>query len=432
MNEPEGSVRRPSAHDPLERLFDAMHRINRLFASVTEPNELLSSIVQVSEQTVEAGSSALLLYDAEREDLYFHVAHGIEGDQERLKREVRLPLGEGIAGRAVQSRNSINVADAQHDERFYPLPDRITGIVTHSVIAVPMVGHNELVGVIEVINKRDGRPFTEVDVKELEMFAQQAALAIENARLIEANIQAERLAAAGRTVQSLAHYAKNILAGLSASCQLIGSAVTDGEYETIEQGWHIHKHAVGRLSALVSDMLAFGRVPRGAPLRRPCSLADIIGEIVDEHRPLFVQKCIEVSMDIEVVPQAFVDRDAVRHVLVNIIHNAIEAVPERAGRVTVALAGTESTNSAAIAVTDNGPGIPQNILTRVFEPFFTTKGNHGSGLGLAVTKKVVAEQGWLLDVYPAEATGMTFRLRIPAAFKEDCEWRENGKQIAQE
>ncbi len=411
--------------DVLNREFNALHDVNRLFASVTDLDELLELIVVISEQAVEAEAGALLLYDPERQDLYFRVAHGLQGDLDRLKGELRLPLGQGIAGHAARTRRPINVADAQRDGRFYPFADEISGIVTRSMIAVPMIGHEQLVGVIEVLNKRAGKRFTDIDVEALEIFAQQAALAIQDARLVEANIQAERMAAIGTAVESLSHYAKNVLAAMDASCELLDYAIEKGQHDVVAKGWQSHKRSIARLSVLVADMLAFGRVPRGRPLRRLCSLAELIEELIAEHGSLFRQKRIDVTVHTEPLPDAYVDRGAVRHVLTNLISNAIESVPSENGRVAISLSRVD--DAASITVTDSGPGIPQDMLTRVFEPFFTTKGNRGTGLGLAVVKKIVDEQGWRIDILPQRPTGVTVRFEVPNAFRKQPEGNPNGE-----
>lgn len=413
--------------DAMNRVFNALQDVNRIFASVKDLDELLQLIVEISEQAVEAEASALLLYDPLRDDLYFRVAHGLRGDQEELKRQLRIPLGKGLAGHAARTRSSVNVADAQQDDRFYPFADQISGLVTHSIIAAPMVGHDELVGVIEVLNKRGGGGFTDIDVEALEIFAQQAALAIQDARLVEANIQAERMAAVGTAVESLSHYAKNVLAGLAAGCELVDYALEKGQIEAVSEVWRLHKRTIARLSVLVADMLAFGRISRRSPLRRSFCLADIIRDIMDEHSALFRQQNIETSINIETVPEACVDGDALRHVLSNFLSNAIDAGPETGGRITVTLNRVPDNDTVYIAVSDNGPGIPQDLLTQVFEPFFTTKGNQGTGLGLAVVHKIVNEQGWLLEMQPEQPTGITFQLEIPNAFDRGCQEGVDGK-----
>jgi len=426
MNKSKSSGGKRATRDAMGRVFNALHDVNRMFAAVTDLDELLRLIVEISEQAVEAEASALLLYDPRREDLYFRVARGLRGNHERLKHRLRLPLGKGLAGHAARTRRSVIVTDAQQDERFYPIADKISGFVTHSVIAVPMVAHDELIGVIEALNKRGANRFTDIDVEALEIFAQQAALAIQDARLVQANIQAERLAAVGTAVEGLSHYAKNILAGLAAGCELMDYALENDKIEVVAEGWRLHKRTIARLSVLVADMLTFGRVPQRAPRRRSCSIAQLIEDIMYEHASVFKQKDIGTATHIETVAEVHIDQDALRHVLSNLLSNAVEAAPDTGGRVTVTLSRIQGDDTMYLTVSDNGPGIPQDMLTQVFQPFFTTKGSHGTGLGLAVVRKIIDEQDWLLEVQPEQPSGITFRLEIPAAFEKECPAETDG------
>ena len=118
-----------------------------------------------------AEACSLMLYDEPTEELYFEVALGEKGDQQALKKEIRLKLTEGIAGAAASSRESINVPDVQSDPRFYPQADALTQFKTRSVVAIPLIDREKLVGVFELVNKTDGDPFTETDLRVMEISA---------------------------------------------------------------------------------------------------------------------------------------------------------------------------------------------------------------------------------------------------------------------
>ena len=133
------------------------------------------------------------------------------GNQEALKNLVRLKLNQGIAGVAAATRECINVGDVASDPRFFRDADAASKFQTRSVLAVPMIDREALVGVLEVVNKVGGGAFTDTDTHVMEMFSSVAATAIVNARLIEENLRAERLAAIGQAVAGLSHYTKNII-----------------------------------------------------------------------------------------------------------------------------------------------------------------------------------------------------------------------------
>ena len=205
------------AAEDTRRIVDALYRVHSLIAAITDRHALLERIMEESKRVANAEACSLLLYDAATQELYFQVAQGETGDQQALKQQVRLKLEQGIAGEAARLRKSISVPDAAADPRFYVAADAISGFRTRSILAVPLLDHDTLVGVVELLNKEGGGPFTEADLRVMEMFASLAASSIVNARLIEYNLRAERLAAIGEAVAGLSHYIKNLITGMSNS-----------------------------------------------------------------------------------------------------------------------------------------------------------------------------------------------------------------------
>ena len=103
----------------LRRVVDALYRVQGLIAVITDLDLLLERIMAESKEVANAEACSLMLYDEEQQELYFHVALGETGDQQALKRHIRMKLGDGIAGRVANNREPINVEDAQSDDRVY-------------------------------------------------------------------------------------------------------------------------------------------------------------------------------------------------------------------------------------------------------------------------------------------------------------------------
>ena len=137
---------------------------------------------------IESASSILL--DEERDELYFKVAYDRRAGHEQDLREVRFPAKQGIAGWVIQEGQSLVVSDVEQDSRWYSRVDAHTGTKTRSIICAPLRTKNRIIGVLEAINKLQG-VFAIEDVQLLEAFANQLALALENARLIQ-ELQAAR------------------------------------------------------------------------------------------------------------------------------------------------------------------------------------------------------------------------------------------------
>jgi Nif-specific regulatory protein len=162
--------------EKLEVLLDGYARINSAW---TDLNGLLSRIIESASLLTEGEASSLLLLNAETNRLYFEVALGPKGPS--VKR-FSLNLGEGIAGWVAEKNTSLIVNDVQTDPRFRrDIPEQI-GYPTSSILAVPMRLKDRCMGVIEILNKQGGRRFTEEDLEWLEVFATQAAIALQNAR----------------------------------------------------------------------------------------------------------------------------------------------------------------------------------------------------------------------------------------------------------
>ena len=176
-----------SASDPMQSLAAALRREQKKVALVQEVSRALSTtgdidtllrlIMEKVTELMEADRSTLFLVTEDGQQLWSKVIQGSEVV------EIRLDVGEGIAGWVAQTREIVNIPDAYADQRFQPAVDLRSGFRTRSILSVPMLGAlGGLVGVLQVLNKTDG-PFTQPDEELLLALSSQAAIAIENARL---------------------------------------------------------------------------------------------------------------------------------------------------------------------------------------------------------------------------------------------------------
>jgi len=169
-------VRAATDREKLDVLSDIYARINSSYADVTG---LLTQIIDSATALTEGEASSLMLVNPENNKLYFEIALGPKGPSVK---QYSVNMGEGIAGWVAEKNTSLIVNDVQNDQRFYPDIARKIGFPTSSILAVPMRVKDQIVGVIEIINKRGGKKFTEEDLQWLEMFSTQAAIAVQNAR----------------------------------------------------------------------------------------------------------------------------------------------------------------------------------------------------------------------------------------------------------
>jgi putative methionine-R-sulfoxide reductase with GAF domain len=164
-----------------ENFVKGLFNLAKGLASTLDVDALLKRIGQSAEQMFLCEASAIMLLDEDQQHLFFKVATGEKGG---MVTKFRIKVGEGIAGAVAQTRETVLVNDVSRDSRFTGQHDQASGFKTKSVLCVPMLAGGELIGVLEVLNKKETSGFTEADKSLLESLASLAAMAIANARLV--------------------------------------------------------------------------------------------------------------------------------------------------------------------------------------------------------------------------------------------------------
>jgi Nif-specific regulatory protein len=186
---------------PLERHIRelrALHELGQALWSSHDLDDLLQLAIERVVTLLDVEDSSVILLDEERGELYFKASDRARVGRERRLREIRFPADQGIAGEVIREGVALVVPNPEQDPRWYRGVDENTGVKTRSLACVPLRTKARIIGVVEAINKRQGL-FDEADVRLLEAFANQLALALENARLIqELQIARERLAEENR------------------------------------------------------------------------------------------------------------------------------------------------------------------------------------------------------------------------------------------
>jgi signal transduction histidine kinase len=397
--------------DTNDRLVDALYRIVRTIQNVEDLQVLLRAIMEESKSLLNCDASSLFLYDEEKNDLYFEVVVG----GAKGVREIRVPLGEGIVGAAAKDNNTHIVQDTAADARHFKKVDTSSGFVTRNLVATPMIRDGKLIGVLEVLNKNDDQPFDEMDAKVLEIMAEHAAAAIEKAKLIQQNIQAQRLAAMGTASASLAHYIKNILTQLKGSASLIDMGLKAENLDLLSQSWPIMKRSTDKIGKLVQDMLAISR--EREPEREDLNLNDMLKQIIEDSAARAEKAEVDLQSELDHrIPVMALDPGRMHDSILNLVGNAIEALEEHGidnGIVKVRSRLSEEGKTVTVEVIDNGPGMPSEIQQKIFEPFFSTKGSRGTGLGLAVVRKTIEEHAGKLVLESTVGEGTVFRVELP-------------------
>ncbi|WP_242337664.1 MULTISPECIES: GAF domain-containing protein [Anaeromyxobacter] len=331
----------------------------------------------------------------------------------------RLPPGSTpIESPVLERGEAVAIEDVEQDPRVSPEARALTG--ARALLVLPLLVRERTIGAAVIIETRAPRRFTSAEIQRAAAISNQLAVAAENARLYEdlrksyaelaraqrQLIQQERLAALGELSAVVAHEVRNplgvIFNSLGSLRRLIRPA---GDAKLLLD---IVGEEADRLNRIVGDLLDFARPSE--PQLRPERLERVVDEAIQTalaQNPQGVEVHREVDPDLPAVPM---DARLVRQAVINIAVNALQAMP-RGGRLTVRLRREDG--AAALDLEDTGPGIPEEVRHRIFEPFFTTKAS-GTGLGLAVVKRIVDGHGGELTVQSRPGgTGTAFRLRLP-------------------
>jgi len=260
-----------------------------------------------------------------------------------------------------------------------------------------------------------GTVVTDDDVQALFAFADQLALVLDAADLLDRALtverslaHAEKLAAIGELAARIAHEIRNpITAARSLAQQLAHEpespfAVEHGlillELERVE------RQVASLLRFARREEFRFGRV----------DLGELVARTIADLRPRLDDAGIDVTLERAIGLTSRADAEKIRQVLVNLIENAIDALRSGAGSRRIDVDVSRRNGSAAIRVTDSGPGVPPDALGHLFEPFFSLK-EHGTGLGLAIAKRTIDAHGGRIAAAAASPRGMSFEIELPLA-----------------
>lgn len=178
------------SHNNLLKRLSFFQEITQEIFEKKPLNQLLDEIISTSKTLLNAEASSLLLYDKAAKSLTFHT---VTGEKKKMLKSRTIKLGQGLGGWVAKHKKTLVIADCYRDPRFNKAFDLKTGFKTRNMICVPMVRKKELIGVIQTMNKRGKKSFTNEELKLFEALGAQCALAIENARLFELEIKSEQL-----------------------------------------------------------------------------------------------------------------------------------------------------------------------------------------------------------------------------------------------
>lgn len=236
----------------------------------------------------------------------------------------------------------------------------------------------------------------------------------ERKRLEQAKLQAERLGVVGSMAAQVAHEIRNPLGSISLNLDLIGDELhgfaNSNGGSTVECQVLLRemRSQVLRIRQVLQEYLRFARMPKSQ--RVSISLTDFLEEKLKFVQPLLDQKHVELRSKFDSkMPPVYVDAEQLWEAILNLISNALDAMPD-GGTLTVS--AQKHGAEALVAISDNGHGMTEEEARHLFAPFFTTKSD-GTGLGLAYTQRIVTEHGGKINCATERGKGSTFSIQLP-------------------
>ncbi len=417
-----------------ERVNRAMHQIivrdkyfyhqileefSRRLVTIVELNRLLHMLAETVERSMGVKHISVFLYNSEKE--IFNPAL-VQNSRDATISNIAFKIGDPWVKWLKEKKEAILRAEMENFPKSRERDEllRVMGELQVEV-CLPLIYTDRLIGFINLGHKSEEEMYYREDLNLLNTLANQVAIAIENANLYEnlkksQNIlrRSDRLASLGTLIASLAHEIRNPLVSIKTFTQLLPERLDDEEFRNYFI--KIASGEIDRLTSLISELLGFAKPSE------PNLKGEDVNAIIDKMIVLVSTEARKKNITLNKnygtdLPLVMVDAEQIKQVLLNILLNAIQAIPGAGGiwietRVVQIPHEEVLKKYVQIEIRDSGIGIPKENIDHVFDPFFTTR-QDGSGLGLSISHQIINEHGGFIDLESEVGKGTSFRIHLP-------------------
>jgi signal transduction histidine kinase len=380
--------------------------LNAVASVINQPlplQEIMDQAVAKVMEVMEVEAGCIRLLDRATQELVIVSCQGLSPDY--IRDETRIRLGEEPVGQVAQSGEPLVVRELAHDPR--PAALAVTTDEFQAFAIVPLSVKDKIAGTLGVAT-RPRREFSAGELDLLTAIGHQLSVAIENDRLQQQALEAERLAAVGRVASTVAHDLRSPLGGIIRSAEFLARPeLSDATRQKLSRAVVAMAR---RLVNTTQEILDYTRGGQMALHPAPCALPDFLEQVIEVLRVDFSDRGIDVVVEWGYTGSALMDADRMAQVVYNIAANARDAMPE-GGRLTVATRPVGQWVELRFA--DTGPGVPPELADSIFEPFVSYGKQEGAGLGLAIARRIVEEHGGEIGVESPAGGGATFVVRLP-------------------
>lgn len=371
---------------------------------------VLESITREALLLLDCRFSAFFLYDSEKDYLRLH---SLQNENGLLPYEENLKPAESILGSALRGHRQVQTRDLLRTEEHHFVA-LIRQENLHSMLVTPVVYEDEPIGLLSLYVDRKHR-FNDDERLIVRALADLGAIAVQNARLYgrvfsseESMRKSERLTTLGTLAAEIAHEIRNPLMVVRL---LFDSLELDKESdESKNKDLSIIREKLNHLDQIAGRILDFGKSRES--FRRNYSIHEILKDASLLIRLKLEQSQVVLSMnDLPEELLVFVDKGQIQQALLNLVLNALGAMPE-GGELSIQSSVNNSSNRVEILVRDTGKGIPEDLREQIFDSFLTAR-TDGTGLGLTISKRILRGHDGDLELVESGEGGTVFKLSLP-------------------
>ena len=403
-----------------------LYRISHDLGSVVDLTELLNKIMEFIFEVLKADRGFIMLIDEDTGELGLPAVYrreGVEKDE--------ISLSKTVINHVRNTGEAILTSDARQDSRF----KESESIIIHdirSTMCVPIKAKEKILGLLHVDTKGKVVSFTKQDLELLTAISNQAAVAIENAKLFEnlkkANkelkqqqaqlIEAEKMSALGRLAGGVAHEINNPMTSISGYSDLASQTLAKGELSADDMKdckdyVKIIADEAQRCKNIAQTLLQFGR--RKKAQMAPININNVMDAALAVAHFHMKRGKVEIKKELASQPPEIVgDAGQLQQVFLNFIINAKDAIMEQGGGILNISTMHMEEGDIVVKFADTGCGIPEDKIEEIFKPLFTTKEEgKGTGLGLSISIDIIESHKGTIEVDSTVGKGTTFTIKLP-------------------
>jgi signal transduction histidine kinase len=415
------------------RYREALRQAAREMARIHNLKKLLNLIVHIVTKTVAINHSAIFLLDEKSGRYTLQAGRNLKKPQIAVLGEANPLIAwmhghrEPLVQEELRRKN-----EESADSLFKALEEQLQSL--NAEVVVPGFLRDKLIGFLVLGDKRSGKIYNSEDLNTFSLLANQAALAVENAVLYEniegqvkerteelmqvqkQLVQAEKLATVGTLAGGVAHEINNPLTAVLTNVQmlLVDAAKIDPD---TKESLQLIEEATKRCRTIVQKLMAYAKKPLETTEEKEVNMLELVEKVLDFLDYQMRQDNIKIILDAKRGDYPVLgNHNEMEQVLTNILINAKDAIKhhKKAGEIHISL--TKNDDWVKVAIKDDGPGIPKNIISKIFDPFFTTKEiGKGLGLGLSICHSIVEKHNGTIKVESEPGKGSTFIVQLPRA-----------------